>query len=855
MKPKSTYPTLLKLTLLALIAVLAAAQSPGARAADWTAIDENDLNAAILAANLAGAGEHTITLTADITLTAPLAAFSNTEATNITLDGAGYTLDADGTGTALVIQANTTVTLKNITITGGAGSSFPDGQSGGGIANRGRLTIIHSTITGNSAGNGGGIVNYGDALVTPSLLLEGVTLSENEAAGFGGGLYNNANGGTAGVIITGTTFDSNTTADSGGGIANHGLTGTATVEMTESTLTGNGALNGGGIFNNGNSGAATVTLGGVTLSGNNAGLQGGGIFNNGNLGVATVSLVNSTVSGNAADFQGGGIFNNPNGGTVEVSLTFATVAGNSAPQGGGLVNQSGGTVTLAATIVNAGERGTACLAGDGAGFTSDGYNIDDDDSCGLAGTGDISGGDAMLEPLALNAPGTTATHAIGDESDAQSRVPAGMFGCGEAVTIDQRGAPRPAPEPLCDIGAYESAYGEEPPPPDCEPPYLPATEAALNEAIACVNNAGPGSHTITLADDIVLSAATTPLDNAEAMEIVLDGDGHTLDGDLSGTTLTIQPNTAVRVTALTITGGMGTSGPASNWGGGIYNRGVLTLENSTITGSTAERGGGIVNHGDGVTAVLIIRASTLSGNLASDAGGAIFNTANGEGFAQLTVTNTTLSGNSAGAGGGLFNESAGGDASATFAFATLAGNSATNGGGALHTVVVTDDEDLRQAEQRMTQPEIREPGMSSVTLTATIVAGDPVVGDPAAGAACANPGGTIVSTGYNLDSDDSCHLTQSSDRPAANADLLPLALNAPGTTATHALGNDSVARDRVPAGTAGCGTTIATDQRGEPRPQPAGGKCDAGAYEARPQKFLLYMPITTSGSAPAAAKS
>ncbi len=104
--------------LLALLAIIALTVAPALRAADFTAADEAELVTAITAANAAGAGDHTIALTADITLTAPLPALDNPAATGITLDGAGHTLDADGAGTALVVLANTTATVARAPASG-----------------------------------------------------------------------------------------------------------------------------------------------------------------------------------------------------------------------------------------------------------------------------------------------------------------------------------------------------------------------------------------------------------------------------------------------------------------------------------------------------------------------------------------------------------------------------------------------------------------------------------------------------------------------------------------------------------------------------------------------------------------
>ena len=834
MKLKSILQPLFSLTLLAMLVAALSADSPAAHAADWSEADEAPLAAAMTATNAAGAGEHAITLTADITLTAPLPAIDNPAATRITLDGGNFTLNAAGVGTALNIGQSTTVTIKNITITGGAGNSWPGGQSGGGVANLGDLTILDSIITGNSAANGGGIVNSGNTLISPVLVLDGVQLIGNEATQFGGGLYNRAGGGTAAVAIRNSAILNNVTQNSGGGLYNLGSSGVATVDLTDSTLAGNSADNGAGIFNNGNDGEADITINGVTLLDNIATNGGGGLFNNGNLGQATVAMTNSTISGNSAGYSGGGLLNSPNDGVAELTLLFTTLGENTAKIGGGIYNQLDGTVNLSASIISAGEKGAACTTIGGAIITSGGYNLDTDDSCGLTEASDIPGGNPALEPPALNAPGTTKTQAIGQDSDAHSQVPTGTLGCGAEIVTDQRGSVRPSPAPLCDIGAYESDYSDVvPPPPTCKTPYLPTNEAELNVAIACVNAAGPGSHTVRLANNINLTAPTTPFDNTKASEILLNGDGFILNGNLAGTVVTIEPMTTVRLLNVIITGGKGSGGPTGDWGGGIYNRGHLTIEDSSLTNNTAARGGGLANVGrdlidddrsissNDTTAKVNILRSTLSGNTATDSGGAIFNVSFDNGSAILNVVNSTLSGNTAGTGGGLFNEAISGSAAAKLSYATLAGNTATTGGNGIHTVA-------------------QEEGTSSVTLTTTIVVGP--------GAACATPSGTLISGGYNLDDDDTCHLDEETeDLPAVDAKLLPLALNAPGKTATHALSDDSPALNVVPIGFSGCGSTITIDQRGMPRPQEAEGYCDSGAFElaASPISYFLYLPMTS----------
>lgn len=825
-----------------LLLVMGLAILPLVRAADVTAGSAAELATAIDTINAAGPGNHTITLTDDITLSALLPAFNNTEATRLTLDGAGHTLDAAGVGTALTVLANTTATVQNLTITGGSGSSGPDGLSGGGIFNRGELTVIDSTITGNSGATGAGIYTLPNQSATASLTLSGVTLSENEASYMGGGLAATGFGGKVDIEITDSVISDNSAISYGGGVAATGHSGsTVSLHITDTTLRENASRYGGAIFNNGNNGVTELTLERVTLSDNTATNSGGGIFNNGNLGTAEATLLNTTLSGNSAVWFGGGIANTSTGGSAEVTLSFVTLADNWATSGGGLYIISD-SVEMVGTLVSAGTQGGACALIGSTAINSGGYNLDTDGTCNLDGTGDISEGEADLVALALNAPGTTATHALGVNSDALQQVPDGVGGCGTTVTTDQRGVMRPSPAPLCDIGAYESGEGGvdvtptatvpsevtptatvpsgetppaptptytatgTPPPPDCTPPYAPATEQALDDAIYCVNEAGAGTHTITLAGDISLSRATRPLDNSDG-QLVIDGNGHTIDGKYKGTVLTVSEGTTARVFNITLINGQASRGPDNKWGGAVYNQGDLTIENSTLSGNLSDRGGAIANHSSGAAARLTVSGSTLSGNAAALTGGGIFNMSNDGGSATVEALNVTISGNLANSGGGgLYNASLDGSATADLRYVTFAVNSSTNGGGAIHAA--------------------QTGGSSAVSLVATIVSHTLGMG-----ANCSVAGGTLTSGGYNLSSDNTCQLTQASDLPSANARLLPLAVNPPGTTATFALGENSPAVNHIPAGQAGCGMTVAADQRGAPRPMPAGEGCDVGAYE------------------------
>jgi hypothetical protein len=136
------------------------------------------------------------------------------------------------------------VTLLNCLVEG----NMAPGLNGGGILNAGNMTIVDSTIRGNTANQGGGIDNLSGALT-----IRGTTISGNTASlGNGGGIYNAAN--ILGLRISESTISGNTAQSRGGGLYN--FQGLALLER--STVTNNDAPAGAG------SGAASKGAAGVT---------------------------------------------------------------------------------------------------------------------------------------------------------------------------------------------------------------------------------------------------------------------------------------------------------------------------------------------------------------------------------------------------------------------------------------------------------------------------------------------------------------------------------------------------------------------------------------------------------------
>lgn len=300
--------------------------------------------------------------------------------------------------------------------------------------------------------------------------------------------------------------------------------------------------------------------------------------------------------------------------------------------------------------------------------------------------------------------------------------------------------------------------------------------------------------------DIIAFAAGISNITLTSGEIIIDK-SLTIDGP-GANLLTISGNHASRVfhvssgSDVTIHGLLFTDGSA-DYGGAVYNdHGTLTIASSTFSGNTATVGGGaIFNDNDGT---FTITNSTLSNNT-SDFGGATFN-----GIGTFIITNSTLSGNTAvNAGGAVLNFS-------TFeiSFSTIAENQSAVGAGI-------------------------NSNTGRVTVKNSIVGNNH--GQNYEGAV------PIWALGVNFATDGTCPgFTQVT---SAMLNLGPLALNAPGTTETHALLNGSAAIDSVTLCTDIAGNAVTTDQRGVSRPQ--GIACDAGAYEAKTScRGALFIEIS-----------
>ena len=394
----------------------------------------------------------------------------NVTMTDVTIDN-GYSVDLVTGGGGLYVASSDTVVMQTCTIQNnqtreGVTASYLNGAPGGGIHNAGTLymsdCIVKANITGGGAnsaaggsgGNGGdgaGIYNQGELTLLNCTITQNITGNGETRSGPGEPGGNGGNG--AGLYTAG-----------------------GTVEITGSTFSDNITGNGGD------------TSGGTTSTGGSGG-SGAAIYVD--FGATPFSIINSTISGNLTgdggdalnDYggnggNGAGIYNKMTGITLEIS--FCTITNNGLGvkgigglgdgddgQGGGIYHSFAATnlwyTILANNAVSAlVTDGPDCHSGGGL-IDSSGYNLVGIESsihatapCGFSGVvaSNIYDTDPGLEPLDLNDPGATETHALSYGSPC---IDAGETSVTAPYDKDQRQVTRPQSTHL-DIGAFESSH-------------------------------------------------------------------------------------------------------------------------------------------------------------------------------------------------------------------------------------------------------------------------------------------------------------------------------------------------------------------------------------------------------------
>ena len=332
-----------------------------------------------------------------------------------------------------------------------------------------------------------------------------------------------------------------------------------------------------------------------------------------------------------------------------------------------------------------------------------------------------------------------------------------------------------------------------------------AADCTLREAITSAN-ARIGSDTIVFAPGVTGTIElTSALPNLSDV-VTLAGPGANLltvrrNSGPDYRILTLGVGASAVISGITIADGRASGSFPANCGGGIYaDHSALSLINVELRGNAATLHGGAIFNSQSTVA---IANTTIDSNSATASGGAIFNFGVG-GSAGLSLTNATINQNTAAQyGGAIYNDgTGGGNAAVTLLNCTFNQNSATLIAGGIYNDALN-------------------PGSSG---TAILHLANTILRAGASGANLVNDGGTLLSDGHNLSSDNAAgYLTAAGDLPVTDPQLDPLGLaNNGGLTRTVALLMGS------PAINAGDDLRATeSDQRGFAR----SGASDIGAYE------------------------
>jgi hypothetical protein len=738
--------------------------------------------------------------------------FLTNSAIGVPLEGGNAAVDNGGgiqnDGQGFALRLNNSSIDNN-----GADQGETPVAGGGGINNEGDGWDLHlvndSSISGNSAIDGGGIRNNGRNVM---ISVKASSIDGNDGGSIdsicafrcdGGGILNADGGDNFDLRV----FDDSTMSDnktgvqdvpypqcpificgtdsfgSGGALMNEGHN--ATVTVTDSTLDNNHAGEHSGAINPGESMDLTITN--STLSDNSAGENGGAI--KAANGQQRMTIVDSTFSGNTARGNGGAIeVTGGYGATIEITgSTFK--ANSSSDDEGGAIAFEGSKLTITDSMI-------------GGADPEDGNFTADSDCCNVSG----AGGGIYMDLGDLVVSGTTIQNNVAQATDLDARSYGGGIYTDDDATatiIDSTISDNSA-----DYGGGLSNDGG----------WMKVVDSTVSNNTAKYD--GGGIHHIKLWTKVVNSTISG---NQAGVFDSTDGRG-------GG----IFANRQIVVSGSDVTGNSSTNG-----GGGLRLDGHSVVKDGSLVGSnsTWTNGGGVYGNGE-----WSLVDSTVDDNSASLDGGGIY-----QPDSQVTVTRSTLSNNLSGTnplgdpvidgqGGGIY------ASTAHLHNSTVSGNGATLEGGGMWANGTSSLQDVTLAFNAA--PADSGGGIfivdSIVYLKNSIVA--------------KNTGGncgvaTPATKGHNLSddliSDNTCGLDPAKDDILGLDPLLATLANNGGPTETHALGVGSPA---INAGDdAGCPTT---DQRGTSRP--VGLRCDIGAYEggtggpAGPDPFLVNT--TADGS-------
>lgn len=504
--------------------------------------------------------------------------------------------------------------------------------------NPARFTLDGGTISSNTATNGGGIYRCEGTTMN----LNGGTLDLNSATN-GGGLYIEGTGTDTFTISTAITRND---ADYGGGVY---TSGTVTLKNTTigqgkvSGAKGNLAMKqGGGVFVNG-----TLTLDNCTVTGNRAVTHGGGVYvaKSKTFTMSGGKITENQVGNGKEDAAryGGGVFN---AGTMTINGS-ATISYNAkyGSRGGEKLDGAGiynnGTLTMNSGTIrnNTGKHGAAVYVASGKTFHMNGGTLENNRSSGGSGgavcvlgtfnmknatiknnsTGNLGGGVYIPEGGTFNMnENSLISYCSGSHGG-------GVFNQGTfnmtSATIDHCTATN-------STGHGGGLCADAP--------------AKLVGATISNNTADLGGGVFVGQPDALTMDANTQIISNTAKK----GNNQPFSRGSGGGIYVFNG------ASLTLNGGTISGNTATN-GGGIGGEGTLTLSGSVVvSNNTATNdGGGLYLYER--AAFTVNDGARIENNSATHGGGGAFNTSP----QGLTINGGTISGNTANNGGGIYNSS------------------------------------------------------------------------------------------------------------------------------------------------------------------------------------------------------
>ena len=520
--------------------------------------------------------------------------------TDVSIVGAsrdGTLLNIDADRRLFRVEANSDISLENLTFSAAAG------RQGGGIFNLGTLNLNNITAVGNTSptGSNGGAI---DSLIDSRLTVADSIFSNNQTAQSGGAisaartalnisnsLFENndaQNGGAisaldgSSVAVSNSRIESNRATNVGGAIRSI----SSDVTLTDSVVKDNIANVAGGLSLRSNAVADIVS---TRFENNSSTVVGGGIL------AQDGSIVNvrdrSIFQGNSSA-EGGGIYAN---GNSVIDVRNGQFVANRAEDGGGIHSQGGNVSISAGTRF---ERNVATLEDGGGLSINNGATANLENVVFAENTAAEDGGGAIAEDSStITVDNVQFVDNIADDDGG------GLYISGNSqanVTISQ----------FEGNSASDSGGGV----------YASRGSTATVEDVVFSGNSAisGGGLSVNSRSTVAVSDATFEANSAN-----------------SGGAIQLDDTSRLSMESSTLA-----ENRTTGQGGGLFNEGTAELVNTTLSGNVAQgEGGAIANQAP--NAELTLRSTTISNNESGANGGGITNSSG----ATTRIVNTIVAEN------------------------------------------------------------------------------------------------------------------------------------------------------------------------------------------------------------------